>query len=123
MVKKDKVKRFDFAKKPHKPWKWLTWLAETIVAFPYLKRRNAVLNKHNMETVEGKPYLMLCNHASLVDLCFMLKATHPYSANNVMTIEGFNTYTEPLMRGLGVLGKRKYVSDISLVINIRYCIN
>ena len=123
MKTKDKIKRFDFAKKPHSPWRWLMWVAKTVVAFPYLKRRNAVLRKHNMEEIEGKPYLLLCNHASLVDLCFMLKATHPYSVNNVMTIEGFNTYTEPLMRALGVLGKRKYVSDISLVRNIRYCLN
>ncbi len=123
MKRKDKIKRFDFKKKPHKPFPWLMWLAKTIVAFPYLKRRNAVLIKRGMEELEGKPYLMLCNHASLVDLCFMLKGTHPYPVNNVMTIEGFNTYTKPLMQGLGVLGKRKYVSDISLVRNIRYCLN
>ena len=122
-MNKDKIKRFDFAKKPHSPYPWLMWLAKNIVAWPYLKRRGAVLHKHNMESLEGKPYLMLCNHASLVDLCMMLRATDPYPVNNIMTLEGFNTYTEPLMRGLGVLGKRKYVSDISLVRNIRYCLH
>lgn len=122
-MKKDKIKRFDFAKKPHSPAPWLMWVAKTFVAWPYLKRRGAVLRKHNMESLEGNPYLLLCNHASLVDLCLMLKATHPYPVNNVMTLEGFNTYTEPIMRTLGVLGKRKYVSDISLVRNIRYCLH
>ena len=106
-MNKDKIKKFDFAKKPHKPWPWLNWVAENVVAWPYLKRRGAKLIKRGMEDLEGKPYILLCNHASLVDLCFMLKATHPYPTNNIMTLEGFNTYTEPLMRGLGVLGKRK----------------
>ncbi len=123
MKTKDKIKRFDFKKKPHSPYRWLMWVAKNIVAFPYLKRRNAVLIKRGMEELEGKPYIMLCNHASLVDLCFMLKGTHPYPVNNVMTIEGFNTYTKPLMQALGVLGKRKYVSDISLVRNVRYVLN
>ena len=122
MKSNDKIKRFDFSKKPHAPYPWLMWLAKNIVAWPYLKRRGAVLKKRGMEELEGKPFILLCNHASLVDLCFMLKATHPYKVNNIMTLEGFNTYTEPLMRGLGVLGKRKYVSDISLVRNIRYCL-
>lgn len=123
MKRKDQIKRFDFAKKPHDPWPWLMWVAKTFVAYPYLKRRNAKLFKHGMEELEGKPYILLTNHASLVDLCFMLKATEPYPVNNVMTIEGFNDYTEFLMRGLGVLGKRKYVSDISLVRNIRYVLH
>lgn len=122
-MNKNKIKKFDFAKKPHAPYPFFWWLAKTVVAFPYLKRRGAVLHKKNMEALEGKPYLMLCNHASLVDLCMMMKATYPRPANNVMTLEGFNTYTEPLMRALGVLGKRKYVSDITLVRNIRYCLN
>ncbi len=121
-MKKEKISHFDFTKKPHSPYRWLMWAAKHIVAYPYLKRRGGVLRKTGMEALEGKPYLLLCNHASLVDLCFMLKATDPYPVNNVMTLEGFNTYTAPLMRGLGVLGKRKYVSDISLVRNIRYCL-
>lgn len=121
-MNKKHIRKFNFAKKPHAPYPWIWWLAKTVVAWPYLKRRGAVFQKKNMEALEGKPYLMLCNHASLVDLCMMMKATYPRPANNVMTLEGFNTYTEPLMRMLGVMGKRKYVSDITLVRNIRYCL-
>ena len=40
-----------------------------------------------------------------------------------MTLEGFETYTEFLMRSLGVLGKRKFVQDLSLIRNIRYCLH
>ncbi len=118
-----KIKRFDFAKKPQKPNRLLMGLAKTIICRPDLKHRNAEINKHGMEPYEGKPYILLVTHSSMVDFNLMLMATHPYPVNNVMTLEGFNTYTEPLMRSLGVLGKRKYVADINLIKNIKYCLH
>ena len=79
------------------------------------------MKKTGMETIQG-PYLLLVTHSSMVDFNIMLVATEPNMVNNVMTLEGFNTYTEPLMRSLGVLGTRKYISDLNLIKNIRYCI-
>jgi len=121
MVKKDKVRHFDFKKKPIKPT-FLMGLAKGIISFPDLKKRGAVIRKHDMENIEGKPYILLVTHSSMVDFNLMLRATHPYPVNNVMTLEGFNTYTAPLMRSLGVLGKRKFVTDINLIRNIKYCL-
>ncbi|MBE6541266.1 MAG: hypothetical protein E7672_02335 [Ruminococcaceae bacterium] len=121
-ISEEKVRRFDFKKKPHKP-SVLIYAAKYIISFPDLKKRKAVIRKHNMEGIEGKPFILLVNHASLVDLNLMLKSTHPYPVNNVMTLEGFNTYTEPLMRSLGVLGKRKFTTDINLIRNIKYCLH
>ena len=117
-----KVKHFDFAKKPYRPSKFLFFLAKNILCKPDLKKRKAKINKIGMEEYENVPYLLLINHASLVDLNIMMMSTHPRLVNNVMTLEGFRDYTEPLMRGLGVLGKRKYVSDLHLVRNISYCL-
>ncbi len=117
------IKRFDFAKKPHKPNPVLMTLAKAIISKPDLKKRNAVINKHGMDEYEGKPYLLLVTHSSMVDFNLMVMATHPYPVNNVMTLEGFNTYTEPLMRSLGVLGKRKYISDVNLIRNMKYCLH
>ena len=119
MINESKIKRFDFAKKPKNPC-FIMNIAKGIISFPDLKKRNAKITKENMEELEGKPYLLLINHSSMVDFNLMLKATHPYPVNNVMSIEGFNTYTEPLMRSLGVIGKRKYVSDVNLIRNIKY---
>ena len=93
-----KVKRFNFKKKPMDPW--LLWLPKIIISFPDLKRRKAVIRKHDMEDIEGKPYILLMTHSSMVDFNLMLKGTHPYHVNNVMSLEGFNPYTEPLMRCL-----------------------
>ena len=121
-VSKDKVKRFDFRKKPHKP-SFLLGVAKGVISWPDLKKRGARIEKIDMEELEGKPYLLLVTHSSMVDFNLMLKATHPYPVNNVMTLEGFETYTEPLMRSLGVLGKRKFVQDLSLIRHIRYCLH
>ncbi len=117
------IRRFDFTKKPHKPYKLLIGLAKNIISRPDLKKRNAIISKIGMEEYEGKPYLLLVTHSSMVDFNLMLMATDPYPVNNVMTLEGFKTYSEPLMRGLGVIGKRKYVPDINLLRNIKYCLH
>lgn len=101
-IKKENVKHFDFSKKPIKPT-FLMGLAKGIISWPDLKKRNFKLTKVNMEEVKG-PYLLLVTHSSMVDFNVMLKATHPQKVSNVMTLEGFNTYTEILMRSLGVLG-------------------
>lgn len=120
-VERDKIRRFDFARKPHSP-SILFPAAREIVSKPALKSRDFTLKKINMDSVSG-PYLMLVTHSSMVDFMVMTVAVEPYRANNVMTLEGFNTYTEPLMRSLGVLGTRKYVSDLHLIKNIRYCVD
>lgn len=120
-MKKDKIKRFDFAKKPISPTP-IMWLAKWIISWPDLRKRKFKLEKVNMDGIKG-PYLLLVTHSSMVDFNIMAKATHPYKVNNVMTLEGFKTYTEPLMRSLGVLGTRKFITDTNLIKNIRYCIH
>lgn len=114
------ILRFDFQKKPITPC-FLLGVAKRLISWPDLKKRNFKLTKTNMEHVSG-PYLLLVTHSSMVDFNVMLKATHPHPVNNVMTLEGFHTYTEPLMRSLGVLGTRKFISDLHLIKNIKYCL-
>ncbi len=118
---KSKVKHFNFEKKPITPC-FLMSLAKLIICKPDLKKRKAVLTKTNMDGIEDKPYLLLVTHSSMVDFNLMAMATHPQKVNNVMTLEGFNTYTEILMRSLGVLGTRKFIADIHLVKNMKYCV-
>ncbi len=118
----DRIARFDFAKKPHKPGILFT-AAKWIISKPDLKKRGFQLKKINMEEIEGSPYLLLVTHSSMVDFNAMIVATEPYPVNNVMTLEGFRDYTEPLMRHLGVLGTRKFITDVNLVKNMKYCID
>ncbi|MBQ4283751.1 MAG: hypothetical protein IJB96_07490 [Lachnospira sp.] len=120
-MNKDKIKRFDFAKKPISPTP-IMWLAKWIISWPDLRKRKLKLEKVNMKGLKG-PYLLLVTHSSMVDFNIMAKATHPHRINNVMTLEGFKTYTEPLMRSLGVLGTRKFITDTNLIKNIKYCLH
>lgn len=113
-------KSFDFKKKPIKPT-FIMSLAKHIISFPDLKKRGFTYEKIGMDELKP-PYLLLVNHSSMVDFNIMLKLTHPYPVNNVMTLEGFHDYTTPLMRSLGVLGKRKFIQDTNLIKNIRYCL-
>ena len=87
-----KPKSFDFSRKPVSPC-FLMTVAKWIISFPDLRKRKFKLEKINMEGLEG-PYLLLVTHSSMVDFNVMLKATHPHKVNNVMTLEGFNTYIE-----------------------------
>ncbi len=115
------IKTFNFRRKPKKR-SFAPWLAKTIISWPDLKKRDAKLTRTNMEILDGKPYLLLINHASKVDLNMMYKATHPAKLVNVMTLEGFRDFTLPLMDLLGVIGKRKFIQDLSLIRNIKYTI-
>lgn len=115
-----KIRRFDFQKKAYNPC-FIMWIAKMIISYPDLRKRKLALNKLNMDGIDG-PYLLLVNHASMVDFNIVLKATEPARINNVMTLEGFKTYTEPLMRSLGVIGTRKFITDLHLIKNIKYCV-
>lgn len=121
MITKEKVKTFDFNKKPITPC-FLFPLARILLSKPDLKKRNFKLEKIHMESIEQEPYIMLVTHSSMVDFHIMTTAVAPMRANNVMTLEGFHTYTELLMRLLGVCGTRKFISDLYLIKNIKYCI-
>lgn len=116
------IKTFNFARKPKKR-RFLPWVARVIISWPDLRRRKAKLVRTNMEALDGKPYLLLINHASRVDLNMMYKATDPAPLVNVMTLEGFRDFTLPLMDLLGVVGKRKFIQDLRLIRNIKYTIN
>lgn len=120
-ITKEKVKRFNFAKKPINPC-FLMYAAKWIISWPDLRKRGFRFTRNDVEGMKG-PYLLLVTHSSMVDFNIMLKLTHPQTVNNVMTLEGFNTYTEPLMRSLGVLGTRKFIMDMHLIKNIKYCID
>lgn len=111
---------FDFKRLPKRPTILMT-MAKRILSFPDLNKRGFTWEKIDMEDLKP-PYLLLSTHGSMVDFNIMLKMTDPYQVNNVMTLEGFHDYTEFVMRNLEVLGKRKFIKDLYLLRNIRYCL-
>ena len=57
MVTRENVRRFDFKKKPHKPY-FLMYAAKYIISFPDLKKRKAVIRKHGMEKIPCRAFFI-----------------------------------------------------------------
>lgn len=115
------VKLFDFKRKPKKVSPFWGFIAKTI-SFADLKKRKFVCRYHNAEGLKA-PYIVLSNHASMVDMEVSFKLTHPNNINNVASIEVFHDYPEWLMRKLGCIGKRKFIKDLNLIKNIKYSLD
>ena len=122
MKQNKEPKRYDFARKPKKPSKLWMWIANKFAIDPRLKGRPVTINKINMEGIEP-PYLLLATHASMLDFPLMYKAVAPYGANNVVAIDAIRDVGDWLMRQLGCICKRKFVKDLHLIKNMKYCID
>lgn len=113
------IKRFDFDRKPQKEKFFLTPLA-LLLSYPEVWRRRLKINKMNMKGLKP-PYILLCTHHAFVDFKVTTAAIFPHRANYVVAIDGF-IGREWLLRSVGAIGKRKFTNDITLVKQIKYCL-
>jgi len=112
--------RFDMFEKPRKaPWylQVLAW----ILSFPETFVNRTRIHKLNMKGLKG-PYVLLCNHNSFFDFKAATRAVFPRSSNYVVAIDGFIN-REELLRNVGCIGKRKFISDMPVVRNIQYSLD
>ena len=86
-----------------------------------LKRLGFKCEKINMEKTEGLPSLVLMNHSSFVDLeiASHLLWKKPFSI--VCTVDAFVGLSF-LLRLLGCIPTKKFVSDPALISNIKYAL-
>ena len=66
---------------------------------------------------------MLSTHQGFSDYYIAPLALFPHRANYVSDMEGFAAFGEWLYRGIGCIGKRRYVSDVAVVKNIYYALH
>ena len=116
-----KIQHYDFSRKPLRPSKFWMWLARNFAIRPRLKGRKVTVVKQNMEGIKP-PYLLFVTHASMLDFPAMYTAVAPYDANNVVAIDAIRDVGDFLMRRLGCICKRKFVKDLHLIRNMRYCV-
>lgn len=116
-----KPKPFNFKKPPRNPSIFWEFIARTL-SLSNLKKRGFTYETHNIEGLKA-PYILLSNHSSMVDFKAVRKIVYPDRVNNVASIETFPLHTEYLFRRLGVLGKRKFTKDLSLIRNIKYSLD
>ena len=126
---KIKTKQLDYEKvialprnkkrKPKKPTLFFRWLMKTLGAGD-LKATNFVCKKINTEALDEKnPALYLMNHSSFIDLEIAATLLYPKPFNIVCTNDGF-VGKEWLMRKIGCIPAKKFITDLSLVKDILY---
>ena len=106
-----------------KPSKQNPFLLPVIWGGSYLLTRpfHLKITKKNMDIVKP-PYLVLSTHQGFSDYYIAPLAMFPHRAMYVSDMEGFAAFGNRLYRGLGCIAKRRYVSDISVVQNMRYAL-
>ena len=127
---KIRVKKIDFSelenikepkrRKPLKPNILLKVLIK-VLSFILLKGVKFKYEKINMEKTNGESALVLMNHSSFVDLQIASQILWPKSFNIVCTTDGF-VGMSLLMRLIGCIPTKKFISDISLISDIKYAL-
>ena len=108
-------------KKPLRPSLFFRTLMRTLGKAD-LKATHFSYTTHRMELCQGQPCLILMNHSSFIDLSIVAEvfARQPYCI--VCTSDGF-VGKEWLMRHLGCIPTKKFVTDVSLIGDIRYALH
>ena len=112
---------FAMTEKPSKQYFFLMpfiWLA----AYLDTKRLRLKIDKSGMRGIKP-PYLVIATHQGPADYSAAPLAMFPHRATFVSDMEGFAWYGKWLYRGLGCIGKRRFVSDISVVRNMKYALS
>lgn len=113
------LKKFDTALKVKKPSHAWHLLQEIVAAYFYIPVGGKV-KKVNCEGLKP-PYVLLSNHGSMVDFAMAIKATRPHRSSYVCSIEEFNG-REYMFRRMGIIYKRKFTNDITVVRHILRCL-
>lgn len=118
--KKKDMTPFDMNRKPSKQYFFLLPLIWG-GSFLLTRKFKLKLNKVNMKEVKT-PFLVVATHQGFCDYYLAPLALFPRRAMYVSDMEGFAGFGKWLYRGLGCIGKRRYVSDISVITNMKYAL-
>jgi hypothetical protein len=116
----NQMPRFDMQEPVRKP-KWYLQVVAWVLSFPETFMVRSTIRKHNMKGLKG-PYIMLCNHNSFLDFKVATRAVFPRRSNYIVAIDGFIN-REGLLRNVGCFCKRKFVSDSTLVRQVKHSLN
>ncbi len=107
--------------KPKRPW--LFWrVAMKMAGLPDLLATKFKCEKIGMEKLGKKePCFVLMNHSSFIDLEIVANVMFPKPFNIVATTDGF-VGKDWLMRQIGCIPTKKFVSELSLVKDIKYTV-
>ncbi|MBQ8732236.1 MAG: 1-acyl-sn-glycerol-3-phosphate acyltransferase [Oscillospiraceae bacterium] len=107
-------------RRPQKPWMLFRCLIR-VLSIPDMLATSFTFTKHRMEEAGEGPYLILMNHSSFIDLKIAYRIFFPKPFCIVCTSDGF-VGKNWLMRKLGCIPTRKFVTDIGLIGDILHAI-
>ena len=108
-------------KKPKKPSKLLAGVARMLLGGE-LKKVGFTCEKIDMEKAGEGPWLILMNHCSFTDLSIAFEVLKGKPFSIVCTSDAL-VGKEWLMRSLGNIPTRKFVSDMTLISDMDYALN
>ncbi len=111
--------RFDLEKSPIKA-RWYLQLLSWILSFPETFQVKSKITRIRMKGLKG-PYILLCNHNSFLDFKVATKAIFPRRANYIVAVDGY-IGREWLLRNVGGIGKRKFISDPYTFRQVKHCL-
>ena len=107
-------------KKPMKPSRFLATVVR-VVSAPTLKKTQFSYTTERMELIGKKePCLILMNHSSFTDMKLAFGIFYPRRMGIVTSVDAMSGFLGKLMRWLGCTPTHKYVSDYSLIRDIKY---
>ena len=106
-------------RKPLKPSRFLATVVR-IVSAPTLRKTNFSYTTERMELVGKQPCLILMNHSSFTDMKLAFGIFYPRRMGIVTSVDAMSGILGRLMRFLGCTPTHKYVSDMSLIHDIKY---
>ncbi len=106
-------------KKPLKPSRFLATVVR-IASAPTLHKIKFSYTTERMELVGDQPCLILMNHSSFTDMKLAFGIFYPRRMGIVTSVDAMSGILGKLMRLLGCTPTHKYVSDISLIRDIKY---
>ncbi|MBR1450169.1 MAG: 1-acyl-sn-glycerol-3-phosphate acyltransferase [Lachnospiraceae bacterium] len=106
--------------RPKKPNPALRTLMKALSSFD-LKAVDFSYTTENMERAGKGPWLILMNHSSFLDLEIASRMI-PMPYNIVCTSDGL-VGKESIMRHLGCIPTQKFVTDVSLISDLKYAVN
>ena len=115
-----KYSTFDMAARPNKVrFHWR--LVQYITSFSLTIMSRHKLVKHDIKGLKP-PYILLSTHGAFVDFAIAIKAQGAHRCHWVCSIEEY-IGREGLFRALGVIAKRKFTNDITMVRHILFALN
>ncbi|MBR3864294.1 MAG: 1-acyl-sn-glycerol-3-phosphate acyltransferase [Clostridia bacterium] len=107
-------------KNPPRPSRLFATIIRVMSHFD-LKKVKFTCDNQAKETLKKGPCLILMNHSSFIDLEIASKIIYPRPYNIVCTSDGF-VGKEWLMRAIGCIPTQKFVTDLTLIRDIKYAL-